>query len=201
MAEVFVDLDGKVVRYNNMSDEHEFIKIAEKQVKIGNIGLIVHGDDNSQMLMFEINRFYDSVDLKDKTIKFIYKNKNGVFVDEAVNIAYSDSLLRFSWVIPYGVTLSAGTVLACIQFVGKDENNNNYSLKTTNFTLKIEDSLDGTDMDAADINWFEDVECRLSGLEKDIATSIAPFVGTQSEFEAALAAGEIVDGQIIYITD
>lgn len=58
-----------------MKDEHQIIKITEKTPLLNNIGKIVTGDTNSNILTFEINRYYDGVDLYTKLIKIIVKNE------------------------------------------------------------------------------------------------------------------------------
>ena len=67
----FIDSDGHIVKKSNMVDEHQIIKITEKFPEPKNIGKIVCGDVNSSILTFEINRYYDNVDLLSKNIKFI----------------------------------------------------------------------------------------------------------------------------------
>lgn len=166
MNEYFYNLNGESISYEKLNDEHEIVRISDKEAKIGNIGKIVKGENNSQLLTFEINRFYDNVDLKDMNILFLYQNKDGIFTTKASNIIYNNHLLRFNWLLPYGVTLYSGTITACIHFIGKDENVN-YTLKTTNFHLTVEDSLDGTDIEiTVPDNWFADIENRLSILEQ-----------------------------------
>lgn len=166
MNEYFYNLNGESISYEKLGDEHEIVRISDKEAKIGNIGKIVKGENNSQLLTFEINRFYDNVDLKDMNILFLYQNKDGIFTTKASNIIYNNYLLRFNWLLPYGVTLYSGTITACIHFIGKDENVN-YTLKTTNFHLTVEDSLDGTDIEiTVPDNWFADIENRLSVLEQ-----------------------------------
>lgn len=166
MNEYFYNLNGESISYEKLNDEHEIVRISDKEAKIGNIGKIVKGENNSQLLTFEINRFYDNVDLKDMNILFLYQNKDGIFTTKASNIIYNNYLLRFNWLLPYGVTLYSGTITACIHFIGKDENVN-YTLKTTNFHLTVEDSLDGTDIEiTVPDNWFADIENRLSVLEQ-----------------------------------
>lgn len=166
MNEYFYNLNGESISYEKLNDEHEIVRISDKEAKIGNIGKIVKGENNSQLLTFEINRFYDNVDLKDMNILFFYQNKDGIFTTKASNIIYNNHLLRFNWLLPYGVTLYSGTITACIHFIGKDENVN-YTLKTTNFHLTVEDSLDGTDIEiTVPDNWFADIENRLSVLEQ-----------------------------------
>lgn len=167
---IFIDSEGHIIKTSPMVDEHTIIKITEKTPQLQNIGKIVAGDTNSNILTFEINRFYDNVDLKTKDIRFIVSNTNGIFMEKAVNLQYNDTLLRFSWVLSYAVTYKSGTVNAAIEIFGT-ENGANYSLKTIPFTLKVENSLDATDITVTQPeNWFVDVETRLTALEDGIVT-------------------------------
>ena len=166
--EVFTDLSGNVVKYSTMSDEHDIIKIIEKVADIKNIGRIICGEENSNMLTFEINRYYDNVDLKDKDIYIIYKNSLGTFKENAVNVQYSENHLRFSWVLSYNMASVSGNVIACINFLGEDEFGNSYSLKTANFKLSIDNALNITSVIVDDSkNWFVDIENRLKKIENN----------------------------------
>ena len=166
--EVFTDLSGNVVKYSTMSDEHDIIKIIEKVADIKNIGRIICGEENSNMLTFEINRYYDNVDLKDKDICIIYKNSLGTFKENAVNVQYSENHLRFSWVLSYNMASVSGNVIACINFLGEDEFGNSYSLKTANFKLSIDNALNITSVIVDDSkNWFVDIENRLKKIENN----------------------------------
>lgn len=170
--EIFTDSEGHIIRTSSMKDEHQLVKIMEKKPNVQNIGKIVSGDTNSNIITFEINRFYDGVDLHDKNIRFIIKNSNGVFTEEAVNLQYSDTLLRFSWVLSYAVTQKSGLVTVAIQFYGINENGDNYSLKSLPFTINIEASLDATDITVEPPkNWFVDVENRITKLENENVTT------------------------------
>lgn len=160
----FVDLEGNVIKASSMEDEHQIIKIIEKTPEINNIGKIVAGDTNSNILTFEMNRYYDNVDLITKTIKFIVKNELGMFTEDAVNIQYNDNLIRFSWILSDSVTYKSGTISAAIAFIG-DESGNKYTLKTVPFTIKIENSLDFMEYAIEYKNWFTDIEARLLDLE------------------------------------
>lgn len=182
---IFIDSDGHIIRTSPMVDEHQIIKITEKTPSLQNVGKIVMGDTNSNILTFEMNRYYDGVDLYTKDIRFIVSNSNGIFLEKAVNLQYNDTLIRFSWVLSYAVTYKSGTVNAAIEIFGT-ENGLNYSLKTTPFTLKIENSLDATDITVEPpTNWFVDFETRLQALEESIDTSnIVADVLANMEYES-----------------
>lgn len=189
----FIDLEGHIIR-SSMEDEHQIVKITEKVPEIKNIGKIVCGDTYSNIITFEINRYYDNVDLLTKRIKFIVKNELGTFTEDSVNTQYNDNLLRFSWILSDSVTYKSGDVKAAIIFLGT-ESDRNYALKTIPFTLKIDNSLDLVDIEPPHKNWFSDIENRLSELEDNGVTSngndgesayeIAKnngFVGTEQEW-------------------
>lgn len=159
----FIDLEGHIIR-SSMEDEHQIVKITEKVPEIKNIGKIVCGDAYSNIITFEIKRFYDNVDLLAKNIKFIVNNELGTFTEDSVNIQYNDDLLRFSWILSDAVTYKSGDVKAAIIFLGT-ESDKNYALKTVPFILKIDNSLEFLDVKPLYKNWFVSIETRLLNLE------------------------------------
>lgn len=163
----FTDPEESVGKTSDMRDEHQIIKITEKTPVLPGIGRIVCGDTNSNMLTFEINRYYDNVDLSTKTIRIIVKNELGMFTENAVNVQYTDELLRFSWILSDSVTYKSGNVTAAIAFVGT-EAERNYALKTVPFTVKIENSLELIELQSQYKSWFAEVECRLLKLEQNL---------------------------------
>ncbi len=169
----FIDSEG--LKTSPMKDEHQIIKVTEKTPELKNIGKIVCGDTNSNILTFEMNRYYDNVDLSNKKIKFIIKNELGMLTEDAVNLQYNDNLIRFSWILSDSVTYKSGTVSAAIVFFGY-ESGYKYALKTVPFSIKIENSLDFTEYDIEYKDWFTDIECRLLELEnKDIEFETEPI--------------------------
>lgn len=161
----FIDLEGHIIR-SSMEDEHQIVRITEKVPEIKNIGKIVCGDTYSNIITFEINRYYDNVDLLTKNVKFIVKNELGTFTEDSVNTQYNDELLRFSWILSDSVTCKSGNVSVAIIFLGT-ESDRNYALKTIPFVLKIDNSLDFLDVEPPNRNWFTDIEIKLAALEKN----------------------------------
>ena len=88
MADVFTNVSTGI-NYNSMHDEHELVKITEKNVTVGDIGKIVQGEINSQEIEFSIPRYYDNVDLLDKKFNILYQTKGGIFKVEAIDVAYN----------------------------------------------------------------------------------------------------------------
>ncbi len=162
----FIDSEGHIIKTSNMLDEHQIIKITEKTPVLQNIGKIVMGDVNSNILTFEMNRYYDGVDLYTKDIKFIVKNELGTFTENAVNLQYNNELIRFSWILSDSVTFKSGNVDAAIMFIGI-ESGCNYALKTIPFSIKIEKTLDSLEQAPPYKDWFVDIETRICNLENN----------------------------------
>ena len=135
--------DSKYNVYSSMIDEDEEIIIKGRDVTLNNIGTIVKGDSNSQMLSFKINRYYEGVDLSTKNINFIYYLFGDSIIksENAINVKIEDEYIKFCWLLSSNVTISEGTINAIIQFSGSDELSKPYILKTKIFQFKIENSI------------------------------------------------------------
>lgn len=196
----FTELTTGVI-YNTMKDEHELVKINEKNVTIGQIGKIVSGEINSQEIEFSIPRYYDNVDLLDKKFSILFETKGGIFKVDAVDVAYNDTEIRFNWLLDENATMYAGTIKAVVKIEGTDELGKTYVKKTMNFSVNVEDALNEYGADGVYRTWADGVEVRISELE-NLASSLTPsFIGTQAEYNTALANGEIKPGTLITITD
>lgn len=150
-----------------MSDQHSTATISEKIVDVSNIGTFVMGEHNSSMITFQIERYYDGVDLSDKKIKIVYKNSNGIYESneaEICNVKYSQKSLRFSWIVSSNVTQTT-KFIAYICFISED-----YLLKTENFTVQVKSSFDPSTSEPS-ANWFITIEGKLEKIEKDIANN------------------------------
>ena len=148
-----------------MSDQHSTATISEKIVDVSNIGTFVMGEHNSSMITFQIERYYDGVDLSDKKIKIVYKNSNGIYESddtEICNVKYSQKSLRFSWIVSSNVTQTSKFV-AYVCFISDD-----YLMKTENFTVLVKSSFDPAASEPS-ANWFVTIEGKLEKIEKDIA--------------------------------
>lgn len=147
-----------------MSDQHSTATISEKVVDVSNIGTFVMGEHNSSMITFQIERYYDGVDLSDKKIKIVYKNSNGIYESddtEICNVKYSQKSLRFSWIVSSNVTQTSKFV-AYVCFVS-----DGYLMKTENFTVLVKSSFDPAASEPS-ANWFVTIEGKLEKIEKDI---------------------------------
>ncbi|MCI8605216.1 MAG: hypothetical protein HFE79_13935 [Ruminiclostridium sp.] len=202
MAESFTDLSTNT-NYSTIRDEHEVVKITEKNVKVGDIGKIVTGEVNSQEIEFSIPRYYDNVDLLNKKFQILYQTKGGVFKADAINIAYNDREIRFNWLMNEDATMYPGKITAVVQIEGEDEQGNDYVFKTMNFSVNIEDALNEYGTEGVYKTWATDIESRIENLEKNNSPSTASeaFIGTMEEYNTAYSSGDIPNGMFVTITD
>ena len=200
MSTPFTDLNTGIT-YATMKDEHELVKIAEKNVTVGDIGKIVQGEINSQEIEFSIPRYYDNVDLLDKKFNILYQTKGGIFKVEAIDVAYNDEEIRFNWLMNEDATMYPGKLTSVIKIEGEDESGKPYVMKTMNFSVDIEEALNEYGTDGVYRTWATDIESRIETLE-DISSSMrATFIGTTSAYDAANLAGDITNGMLITLTD
>ena len=196
----FTDLNTGMT-YATMKDEHELVKITEKNVTVGDIGKIVQGEINSQEIEFSIPRYYDNVDLLDKKFNILYQTKGGIFKVEAIDVAYNDEEIRFNWLMDENATLYSGRILATIKVEGEDEIGKHYVMKTMNFSVNIEEALNEYGADGVYHTWATDIETRIESLEGIASSSQATFIGTTAEYNAAMSSGSIPSGMFITLTD
>lgn len=196
--------------YVSLNDQHNLVKINEKEVVVGDIGVIVQGEISSQKIEFSIPKFYDGVDLTDKDFYVLFKTKGGMFKINTVDKAASNDTdddgvdeIRFSWVLDENATMYAGDVTACVQIekTYNDDPNKKYVMKTKMFKIKVEESLNEYDAEGVYASWATQVESKISELEHAAAASEAMFVGTNDEYNTASANGEIPNGMFVTITD
>lgn len=187
--------------YTTMNDEHELVRITEKNVTVGDIGKIVQGETNSQEIEFSIPRFYDNVDLLDKDFYILYQTKGGIFKSEAIDKAYNDEEIRFNWLIDENATMYSSPITACVQIQGTDELGKAYVLKSGLFKINVEESLGEYGADGVYRTWATDIETRITDLESITSFSQATFIGTTAEYNDANVAGNIQSGMFVTITD
>ena len=200
MATPFTDLTTGIT-YTTMKDEHELVKIVEKDVHVGDIGKIVSGEINSQEIEFSIPRYYDNVDLLDKNFYILYETKGGIFKASAIDIAYNDEEIRFNWLMNEDATMYSGKIKCGVKVEGKDEQGKDYVLKTLSFSVDVEESLNDYGADGVYKTWATDIETRIEDLEESISSVKSTFVGTTAQYNSAVTTGDIKNGMLVTITD
>lgn len=150
---------------SNMADGNCVIRFDDKTPSIGNIGKVVRGDTNSNIITFEMPRYHDGEDLKDKSIRIIVKSSAGVYTEDACDIRCSNNLIRFCWLLSSADT-SYGNITVAIEVYGISSSEREYSLHTLPFELEIEDGLRASDS-VVEIpeDWFSITDGKIGQLQ------------------------------------
>ena len=126
-----------------MSDDHPAIRIEERKILMPkDFKVIVSNDNVSQMITFDINRYFNNVDLSKRSCAIKYINANGDSGKAiAMNVHKSDKKLFFGWLLDVNVTGYPGTVKFACEFTGYDDFGQFYAAQTITSEFKIEEGL------------------------------------------------------------
>jgi len=137
-----VEFDPRYKIYD-MIDEHLVIPVNDRVIIMPTDYKIVVARDNvSQLLTFEINRYYDGVDLFNKACSIKYKNaieKTGKAI--AVNVSFTDDKLTIGWLLDKNVAIRAGVVTFLLEFIGYNEHDQLYRWQTVPSQFEVEEGL------------------------------------------------------------
>lgn len=160
MDENFVLKEGSLT--SGMIDQHQIVNIIDKDVQIEDIGSFVMGDMNSSIITFKMNRYYDGTDLSNKNINVFYGTSNSIHKSEAYDVYVSNDSLKFSWIIPYDLTLvKKSKAYICIS-------SDNYIWKTKMFNISVDASFDISTTPPS-TNWFVTIESGLDSIRKELS--------------------------------
>lgn len=137
--ETFTPVEG--YKRKDYSDS-QVIVISNKL--IGNMSeqITVQGESFSQYILFERERYFDGIDLKDKLLQIEYERADGVSGSEqAVNVEVSDQHIRFGWLIPEEATEVEGALRVMPYAYGKIDGKN-YILKDLYVNYRVNPGLD-----------------------------------------------------------
>ena len=110
-----------------------------KQLQVIKDQPLVAGEDRSQMIRFEMDRYWDGVDISPKSIQIIYLAPNGYTdINSAVCVERNDTRLRFGWVVPGAALMEPGKLAFSIEIVSED-----YILKSRATSMEVYNGLNG----------------------------------------------------------
>ena len=151
--------------------------------------IMVSGENKSQFIRFVMDRYYDGVDLSEKTLQIIYITE-GEYSD--INLACcverNDEQIRFGWVVPYEACYEVGTLSFSIEAVGDD-----YVWKTRVYDIEVYDGLNGGDIipEPEDKAWYIELQDRCDYVlnQATAAKNAAADSATDAGQSATAAAG------------
>lgn len=118
----------------------------------------VAGEDNSQYIMFECERYMDGIDLTTKLAQIHYERPDGVSDNSPVaNVEYSDLHIRFGWVVPAKAVAVSGRLKIMPFFFGTSPENRTYILKEQYAEYTVHNGLttDGGIEEPAEESWYQ----------------------------------------------
>lgn len=107
-------------------------------------GVSLFGDQRAETLLFEVDRYFDFVDLLRTTIYIQWKNPNGTEGGTVVSLVdYDNEKIRFGWTITDAITVNGNNNLTFSVrfFMRNDEGKITYSLNTIPVSVKIKSPL------------------------------------------------------------
>lgn len=155
VAENF-ERSNKYEWYNEYSDEIVSTIDNLKNIAVDSSQINLTQEENSQYIPFEMERYYDGVDLMKMTLQIHYVNANK---DEEycapINVQYSYDKIRFGWLVPSGATVTAGELTFEIIAHGTNEKGNSYLWRTRpNGKLNVLKSLVGNGVVKPSNDWY-----------------------------------------------
>ena len=141
---------------NSYSDDKLSYVDINKNIIVDEQQQSVTQETNSQCIPFELDRYYDGVDLKTMTFNIHYVNsKDREGVSKPVNFCYSETKIRFGWLIDSNVTYIDGDIIFEIVASGVNEKNENYIWRTKpNGKINILKSLAGNGAVKPTQTWY-----------------------------------------------
>lgn len=145
-------------KYKRIADTGEIYKVTNRTISLNhNTNLAVERDSMSQILSFQIPRYFDNVDLSNKAVYIKFTNANEESDRSAgINKKVDDETITVGWLLDSKVTAKKGEVKFAVEFLGYDENNNFYCWSTTPAVLNIAEGLNVDDnIEPLEPSWFQ----------------------------------------------
>lgn len=143
--------------YSNYHDE-EFSNIdIQKNITVNQNQINITQEENSQVIPFQLDRYYDGIDLMDMNFRIYYVNAEGNDgFSTPVNVTYSSNKIRFYWLVDNLVTAIKGNVAFEIQATGTNELGENYCWKTrpNKNGINVLESLQGNGIIEPSNEWY-----------------------------------------------
>ena len=148
--------NGNYVWYTDYTDEKMSYIDDGKNISVDSSQINISQEENAQFIPFEMNRYYDGIDLSKMMIQIHYINKDKEEdYDNVVNCEYNNTKIRFAWLIDRGVTYLPGDIQFEIRATGTNERGDNYCwISRPNGKLNIIASLSGAGVVKPNADWY-----------------------------------------------
>lgn len=146
----------KYLWYSDYSDENISSISEDKSITVDSHQINITQESNSQFIPFQMNRYYDGMDLMNMTL-MVHFVTAGDYEDFAtpINVQYSADKIRFGWLVGKNATTHEGQLKFEIHAVGVNSKGDEYIWKTQpNGKLNILQSLEGNGVVEPDQSWI-----------------------------------------------
>lgn len=209
-AVLFTDNDfsrsGEYTWYDDFSDNDFSTVNQNKEITVNPNQVNITQENNSQVIPFEMPRYYDGVDLMKMTIQVHYVNaKNEENYAAPVNVSYNSEKIRFYWMVSDSATVKEGNLQFEIMAVGaitipNTNTTKNYLWRTRpNNQLTVLKALSGIAMtDPTGDDWYTQFLSTMS--QKVGEAQTAASNAAQSAQEAQAVVNGLSDTLASYYT-
>lgn len=168
MSEVYEYIEG--YEHDNSYADSLIFEVDPKTKTIAQLRdqVLIAGEVMSQYIAFNIPRYFDGIDLAEKTIEVLYISpENYSDVNKVINARCNDDTLAFGWIVPGEALTSPGTLAFSLEFAG-----DKYKLKTRTIELEIYDGMKTTDIlpEPVEQEWYIQVQNRCENLLNEVDT-------------------------------
>ena len=146
---------------------------------------LVAGEKNSQYVRFEMDRFWDGIDISPKSFSITYSLAGKYYgTSEAVSAEVSTDKLRFGWIVPEEACCIAGTLMFVLVI-----KSDGYVLKTQIAETPVVKSLDEESVvpEPTREAWYREFQARV---QEDLNASSAALTSAQDALTRANTAND-----------
>ena len=154
-----------------------------KQIALITGQALVAGEKDSQYISFLMPRYWDGIDISDKSFNIEYALAGTYYgTSEAVNAEMTTEQVRFGWIVPETACAISGTLLFVLKITSE-----NYVLKTQIAehpvfkTIRVEDVVPEPTKEA----WYIEFQTRVDGAIERAESAIETVQSTLTDVEAA----------------
>ena len=159
---------------------------------------LVEGEKNSQFIRFLMPRYWDGIDISEKTIRIIFDLNNSTYFggSEAVGAERTDDKIRFGWVVPAEACAVKGTLLFVI--IVQDTG---YILKTQITDTPVLKSLNenGDIPEPTRETWYTDFQVRMEQMLNDAENALEKALSMFGAPLIAPTAADMTDPERVYV--
>lgn len=203
IAEVFSDIreenftkSDKYEWYDNYHDENFSIINQDKSISVDSSQINLTQETNSQFIPFELPRYYDGIDLMEMSFRIHYVNADkNEYYSTPINVTYSDTSIRFGWLVDNYATAIEGLLQFEITANGVNEKGDNYIWKSRpDGKINILKSLTGNAPIKPDEDWYTQFITMIdSKVAEARQEALSAKASADKAIEASDAAQNVVD--------